>query len=158
MFLWRCPDFLKEHFDQIFRHLQPRNGGYVPLISKDDLMRCSDEAPCSSHDKKWFAVHLSFGPSGSISVWLDTIPHHSIFSSSIHHQSSLLLSHETCVYIFFSYMTISVVVHFIFTYIVHTYGISSLQFPSTSWLRYEVAIYSGCVTEPVSLGMEVERL
>lgn len=55
-------------------------------------------------------------------------------------------------------MTISVVVYFIFTYIVHTCGISSLQFPSTSWLRYEVAIYSGCVTEPVSLGMEVERL
>lgn len=60
--------------------------------------------------------------------------------------------------VFVSYMTISGVVYFIFTNIVHTCGISSLQFPSTSWLRYEVAIYSGCVTEPVSLGMEVERL
>ena len=41
-----------------------------------------------------FICHLdSFGPSGSILVWLDTIPHHSIFSSRF--------SHETCVYIFF---------------------------------------------------------
>ena len=87
MFLWRCPDFLKEHFDQIFRHLQPRNGGDVSLISKDDLMRCSDEAPYSSHNKKWFADVCCSFVIWTFRIHFSKIPSHII---AYVHQASII--------------------------------------------------------------------